>query len=113
MNFFQNSTMHRGQIHYPYVMFGMKTATKLDCYKNVSDKYFFPFFLHKSINQPQSCSKLHFFFLNPGFYSLIAKFINDVTDFEKKNTKLLIFNIKSDCGLEFFYFYHSLGHVKD
>ncbi len=36
--------MHRGQIHYPYVMFGMKTATKLDCYKNVSDKYFFSIF---------------------------------------------------------------------
>ncbi len=75
---------------------------------------FFHFFLHKSINQPQSCSKLQFFFLIQDFYSLIAKFINDVTDFEKKkNTKLLIFNIKSDCGLEFFYFYHSLGHVKD
>ncbi len=36
--------MHRGQIHYPFVMFGMKTATKLDFYKNVSDKYFFAFF---------------------------------------------------------------------
>ncbi len=23
-----------------------ETSTKLDCYKNVSDKYFFPFFLH-------------------------------------------------------------------
>ncbi len=107
--------MHHGQIHYPFVMFRMKTSTKLDCYKNVSDKYFFQFFLHKSINQPQSCSKLLKLKKKiQDFYSLIAKFINDVTDFgEKKHTKLLIFNIKSDCGLEFFYFYHSLGHVQD
>ncbi len=65
---------------------------------------FFPFFLHKSI---KSTSVL---FKNTkikkkiqDFYSLIAKFINDVTDFgKKKHTKLLIFNIKSDCGLDFF-----------
>ncbi len=79
--------MHRGQIHYPYVMFGMKTSTKLDCYKNVSDKYFFPFFLHKSINQPQSCSKL--LKLN-----LIAKLISDVTDFGKKTHKITYFQYK-------------------
>ncbi len=93
MNFFQNSTMHRGQIHYPFVMFGMKTSTKLDCYKNVSDKYFFPFFLHKSINQPQSCSKLLKFKKKKiqDFYSLIAKFINDVTDFGGKNTQNYFF----------------------
>ncbi len=95
MNFFQNSTMHRGQIHYPLVMFGMKTATKLDCYKNVSDKYFFPFFLHKSINQPQSCSKLLTFLKKiQDFYSLIAKFINDVTDFGKKTHKITYFQYK-------------------
>ena len=36
----------------------LKTATTLNCCKNVSDKYFFQFFLHISINQPQSWSKL-------------------------------------------------------
>ncbi len=81
--------MHRGQIHYPFVMFGMKTATKLDFYKNLSDKYFFAFFLHKSINQPQYCSKLLKF-----KKKLIAKFISDVTDFGKKTHKITYFQYK-------------------
>ncbi len=54
---------------------------------------FFHFFLHKSINQPQSCSKLQFFFLIHYFYSLIAKFINDVTDLKKKKKKNYLFSI--------------------
>ncbi len=95
--------MHRGQIHYPYVMFGMKTATKLDFYKNVSDKFFLHFFLHKSINQPQYCSKLLKLKKNPGFLLFNCQVHKWCHWFlEKKHTKLLIFNIKSDCGLEFF-----------
>ncbi len=55
---------------------------------------FFNFFLHKSINQPQSCSKLQFLKKKiQDFYSLIAKFINDVTDFGKKNTQNYLFSI--------------------
>ncbi len=80
--------MHRGQIHYPYVMFGMKTSTKLDCYKNVSDKYFFPFFLHKSINPSVLFKTTKIKKKIQDFYSLIAKFINDVTDLGKKHTNL-------------------------
>ncbi len=34
-----------------------------------------------------------FFFLIQDFYSLIAKFINDVTDFEKKKTQNYLFSI--------------------
>ncbi len=78
LKFFQNSTMHRGQIHYPFVMFGMKASTKLDFYKNVSDKYFFVF-CKKKIQD---------------FYSLIAKFISDVTYFEKKTHKITYFQYK-------------------
>ncbi len=85
--------MHRGQIHYPFVMFGMKTSTKLDCYKNVSDKYFFSIFLHKSINQPQFCSKLLKLKIQD-LYSLIAKFISDVTDFGKKTHTMNYFQYK-------------------
>jgi len=40
-----NFSVHSGQIHYPFVT--------LNCWKNVSDKYIYIFFCHKSINQPQ------------------------------------------------------------
>ncbi len=66
-----------------------ETATKLDCYKNVSDNIFFHFFLHKSINNLSPVQNYNFFFLIQDFYSLIAKFINDVTDFEKKKINYL------------------------
>ncbi len=72
-------------------MFGMKTSTKLTAVKIDLINIFLPFFLHKSVNQPQSWSKLKNFFKIQDFYSLIAKFISDVTDFGKKHTKLLIF----------------------
>ncbi len=97
--------MHRGQIHYPFVMFGMKTATKLDFYKNVSDKYFFAFVLHKSIKSTSVLFKTTKIKKKiQDFYSLIAKFISDVTDFGKKTHKITYFqyNFQSDCGLEFF-----------
>ncbi len=98
--------MLRGQIHYPFVMFGMKTSTKLDCYKNVSDKYFSNFFGHKSIKSTSvlfKTTKIKKIKIQD-FYSLIAKFINDVTDLgEKKHTKLLIFNIKSSGGHRLFF----------
>ncbi len=112
--FFQNSTMHRGQIHYPYVMFGMKTATKLDCYKNVSDKYFFPFFfcINLLINL-SPVQNYNFFFLNPLFLLLNCQVHKWCHWFWKKKKKLLIFNIKVIVDWNFFYFYHSLGHVKD
>ncbi len=42
------------QIHYPFVMFGMKTSTKLTAVKIDLINIFLPFFLHKSVNQPQS-----------------------------------------------------------
>ncbi len=94
-------------------MFGMKTSTKLTAVKiDLINIFLHFFFLHKSVNQPQSCSKLKILQIHD-FYSLIAKFINDVTDLGEKNTKLLIFNIKSDWTGIFFYFYHSLGHVQD
>ncbi len=46
------------QIHYPFVMFGMKTSTKLTAVKIYLINIFLPFFLHKSVNQPQFWSKL-------------------------------------------------------
>ncbi len=53
------------------------------------------FFGHKSVNQPQSWSKLQFFFfLIQDFYSLIAKFINYVTDFAEKIHKITYFQYK-------------------
>ncbi len=63
--------MHRGQIHYPYVMFGMKTATKLDCYKNLSDKYFFSiFFCINLLINLSPVQNYNFFLQNPGFLLL-------------------------------------------
>ncbi len=76
-------------------MFGMKTSTKLTAVKIDLINIFLPFFLHKSVNQPQSWSKLKKN-LNKkmqDFYSLIAKFISDVTDFGKKNTQNYLFSI--------------------
>ncbi len=76
---------------------------------------FFAFFLHKSINQPQYCSKLLKLKKKiQDFYSLIAKFISDVTDFGKKTHKITYFQYKKVIvDWNFFYFYHSLGHVQD
>ncbi len=95
-------------------MFGMKTSTKLTAVKIDLINIFLPFFLHKSlINLSPDQKKKKKKKKNQDFYSLIAKFISDVTDFGKKTHKITYFNIKSDCGLDFFYFYHSLGHVQD
>ncbi len=73
-------------------MFGMKTATKLTAVKIYLINIFLPFFLHKSVNQPQSWSKLKKKIKKiQDFYSLIAKFISDVTDFGKKTHKITYF----------------------
>ncbi len=48
------------------------------------------------------------------FYSLIAKFINDVTDLGEKKHKMTYFQYKKWLWTGYFFtFYHSLGHVKD
>ncbi len=74
-------------------MFGMKTSTKLTAVKIDLINIFLPFFLHKSVNQPQSWSKKKKKKKKiQDFYSLIAKFISDVTDFEK-NTQNYLFSI--------------------
>jgi len=52
---------------------------------------------------------------NQDFNSLIAKFINDVTDLGEKHTQNDLFSIKNVIvdWIFFLTFYHSFGHVKD
>ncbi len=73
-------------------MFGMKTSTKLTAVKIDLINIFLPFFLHKSVNLSPDKKKIKIK-KKHDFYSLIAKFINDVTDFGKKNTQNYLFSI--------------------
>ncbi len=83
------------QIHYPFIMFGMKTSTKLTAVKIDLINIFLSFFLHKSVKSTSVLIKTKKIFLKiQDFYSLIAKFISDVTDFGKKPHKITYFQYK-------------------